>query len=121
MGSAQEALDILRAGVRDPAIEVHLGARLSAFAGSAGDFTASVTGADGATTEVKAGAVVVATGFQHFDPGRETQMYGYYEHADVITLPDAEKMLSEHRFVRPSTSGWRRSSPAAAGRSATSA
>src|SRR3989337_1239448 len=103
MGSAQEALDILRAGVRDPAIEVHLGSGLSAFAGSAGDFTASVTGADGATTEVKAGAVVVATGFQHFDPGRETQMYGYYEHADVITLPDAEKMLSEHRFVRPST------------------
>jgi heterodisulfide reductase subunit A len=103
MGSAQEALDILRAGVRDPAIEVHLGARLSAFAGSAGDFTASVTGADGATTQVRAGAVVVATGFQHFDPGRETQMYGYYEHADVITLPDAEKMLSEHRFVRPST------------------
>jgi heterodisulfide reductase subunit A len=30
-------------------------------------------------------------------------MYGYYEHADVITLPDAEKMLKEHAFVRPST------------------
>ena len=30
-------------------------------------------------------------------------MYGYYEYPDVITLPDAEKMLKEHRFVRPST------------------
>ena len=29
-------------------------------------------------------------------------MYGYYEHDDVITLVDAEKMLKQHRFVRPS-------------------
>jgi heterodisulfide reductase subunit A len=30
-------------------------------------------------------------------------MYGYYEYPDVITLPDAERMLSAHQFVRPST------------------
>jgi heterodisulfide reductase subunit A len=62
----------------------------------------TLDGPSGPTTE-SVGAIVVATGFQHFDPGRETQMYGYYEYPDVITLPDAEKMLSEHRFVRPST------------------
>ncbi len=45
---------------------------------------------------------MVATGFQHFDPGRETQMYGYYEFDDVITLPDLEAMLKEHKVVRPS-------------------
>jgi len=51
---------------------------------------------------VEAGAVILATGFKHFDPGRETQMYGYYEYDDVITLVDAEKMLKEKNFVRPS-------------------
>ena len=42
---------------------------------------------------VNVGAVVIATGFQHFDPGRETQQYGYYEYDDVLTLVDLEKML----------------------------
>jgi heterodisulfide reductase subunit A len=30
-------------------------------------------------------------------------MYGYYEFDDVITLVDAEKMLKDGNFVRPST------------------
>jgi heterodisulfide reductase subunit A len=102
MGSAQDALDLLRAGVEDPNVEIHLETQLTACSGSLGDFTVSLDGPSGTTTE-SVGAIVVATGFQHFDPGRETQMYGYYEYPDVITLPDAEKMLSEHRFVRPST------------------
>ncbi len=103
LGSAQEALDRLRAGVDHPNVEVHLGSTVTACEGAAGDFRVTLGGADGAVDRVEAGAIVVATGFQHFDPGRETQMYGYYEHPDVITLPDAERMLSEHRFVRPST------------------
>ena len=103
LGSAQEALDRLRAGVGRPEVEVLLGSTVTACRGSVGDFTVTVSGPDGAGREVGAGAVVVATGFTHFDPGRETQMYGYYEFPDVITLPDAEKMLKEHRFVRPST------------------
>ena len=48
------------------------------------------------------GAVIIATGFQHFDPGRETQQYGYYEHDDVITLVDLERMLKAETVVRPS-------------------
>jgi heterodisulfide reductase subunit A len=101
MGSAQEALDLLRAGVQDPNVEIRLETQLTACSGSLGDFSVTLDGPSGATTE-SVGAIVVATGFQHFDPGRETQMYGYYEYPDVITLPDAEKMLKEHRFVRPS-------------------
>ncbi len=102
MGSAQDALDALRAGVAGPNVEVHLETTVTACRGSVGDFTVTLAG-PGGEVEVGVGAIVVATGFTHFDPGRETQMYGYYEHADVITLPDAEKMLKEHRFVRPST------------------
>ena len=98
MGSAQDALDLLRAGVQHPNVDIHLETRLTACSGSVGDFSVTLDGPSGATTDS-----VVATGFQHFDPGRETQMYGYYEYTDVITLPDAEKMLSEHHFVRPST------------------
>lgn len=48
------------------------------------------------------GSIVVATGFQHFDPGRETQLYGYYEFPDVIALQDLEAMLKEGSVVRPS-------------------
>jgi heterodisulfide reductase subunit A len=62
----------------------------------------TLRGPDGEES-VNVGAVVVATGFQHFDPGRETQFYGYYEHADVLTLTDLESMLKEHQVVRPST------------------
>ncbi len=101
MGSAQDALDVLRAGVVDPAIDVRVSTTLTASSGSLGDFAVTLSGPAGETTE-HVGSIIVATGFQHFDPGRETQMYGYYEHADVITLPDAEKMLKEHHFVRPS-------------------
>jgi heterodisulfide reductase subunit A len=50
----------------------------------------------------EASAIVVATGFTHFDPGRETQLYGYYEFPDVIALQDLEAMLKEHKVVRPS-------------------
>lgn len=70
-------------------------------AGSKGDFTVKAVSL-GKEIELKAGAVIICTGFQHFDPGRETQKYGYYEHDDVITLTDAEKMLKAHNFVRPS-------------------
>lgn len=103
LGSAQDALDRLRAGVAHPNVDVHLGSTVVGCTGSAGDFRVTLEDADGSRREVEAGAIVVATGFTHFDPGRETQMYGYYEFPDVITLPDAEKMLKEHRFVRPST------------------
>lgn len=102
MGSAQDALDVLRAGVVDPNIDVRVETTVTGCSGSVGDFSVTLAGPAGESVE-GVGAIIVATGFQHFDPGRETQMYGYYEYPDVITLPDAEKMLKEHHFVRPST------------------
>ena len=51
---------------------------------------------------VEAGAIIVATGFDHFDPGRATQQYGYYEYDDVLTLQDVEAMLKAKKFVKPS-------------------
>jgi len=99
----QEALDRMRARVVDrPEVTLRLGSSVVEASGEAGAFEVTLEDAGGGRSTVEAGAVIMATGFQHFDPGRETQMYGYYEFPDVITLVDAEKMLSEHHFVRPS-------------------
>ena len=101
---AEEALDELRAGVVDrPGLAIHLSSRVSASEAASGGFQVTIDHADGGSSRAGAGSVILATGFKHFDPGRETQMYGYYEFPDVITLADAEKMLKEHDFVRPST------------------
>ncbi len=87
----------------DPLIEILLQTRVTASQGELGDFQVTLTSKSGETRALNAGSIIVATGFDHFDPGRETQMYGYYEFKDVLTLVDAEKMLKEKRFVRPST------------------
>src|SRR3989338_331950 len=84
-------------------IETRLGSEVVASQGSAGGFRVTVAkSGNGSGEAFDVGAVIVATGFQHFDPGRETQMYGYYEYDDVITLADAEAMLKQHKFVKPS-------------------
>ena len=101
---AEEVREIARHAVlTHPRVWVHLQTEVSSFAGGLGPFTATLKAAGGGLTEVSCGAVIVATGFDHFDPGRETQSYGYYEYDDVITLVDAERMLQAKNFVRPST------------------
>ena len=101
---ASEVLASMRGEIEgNSLIDVRLQTRVTAFEGRAGDFKATLTNIKGATEIVECASVVIATGFAHFDPGRETQMYGYYEYEDVITLVDAEKMLSDGKFVRPST------------------
>ncbi len=101
---AEEAMDEMIGGVtHNPNVEVRLGSEVVASEGGLGDFKVTLTKpGNGAGEVVNAGAVIIATGFQHFDPGRETQMYGYYEYDDVITLADAEAMLKHHKFVKPS-------------------
>ncbi|MGH9002027.1 MAG: FAD-dependent oxidoreductase, partial [Acidimicrobiia bacterium] len=101
--SAEEAMGALIEPVTSsPDVEVLLSSEVTACDGEAPDLRLTVTGADGERT-VEAGSVIVATGFEHFDPGRETQMYGYYEHPDVLALQDLEAMLKDHNVVRPST------------------
>jgi heterodisulfide reductase subunit A len=82
-------------------VEVKYQAEVKGMSGSAGDFTVEIE-AGGVAESLNVGAVIVATGFQHFDPGRATQYYNYYSFPDVITLTDLEKMLREHKVVRPS-------------------
>ncbi len=84
-----------------PGVEILLGAEVTACSGEVGSFDLQVDMA-GTSRTVGCGAVIVATGFQHFDPGRETQMYGYYEYPDVIALQDLEAMIKAGSITKPS-------------------
>ena len=100
--NAEEAMDEMRSGVLDnPGVEIRYNTTVKSSEGEVGNFKVKVD-SKGKEEVIEAGAVIIATGFQHFDPGRETQKYGYYEHDDVITLVDAEKMFKAGNFVRPS-------------------
>jgi len=101
--SAEVAMGRMIDAVREqPGVEVLLEHQVTACSGDAPDFRLTLNGPGGERT-VECGGIIVATGFEHFDPGRETQMYGYYEHPDVLALQDLEAMLKEHNVVRPST------------------
>ena len=99
---ASEAMAEISSAVTSNAnVDVKFQAEVQAFSGSAGDFTVAIE-MGGKAESIHAGAVIVATGFQHFDPGRATQYYNYYSFPDVITITDLEKMLKENKVVRPS-------------------
>jgi heterodisulfide reductase subunit A len=106
---AEEMMNRMMTAVTDaasgprPLVDIRLNTTITATEGTAGHFRVTLAkGGNGHNEVVEAGAVILATGFQHFDPGRETQMYRYYEHADVITLADAEAMLKDGHFRKPS-------------------
>ena len=99
---AGEAMAEMASAIQnDPSVEIRTGCTVTNATGRAGKFEVTVENG-AASEEVEVGAVVIATGFQHFDPGRETQQYGYYEYDDVLTLVDLEKMLKAGKVVRPS-------------------
>ncbi len=102
MRDASEVMGEMSAAVtNNPLVDLRLNSRVTACSGSAGEFRVTIESGD-AGDVVDVGAVIVATGFKHFDPGRATQQYGYYQYDDVLTLQDAEAMLKERKFVRPS-------------------
>jgi heterodisulfide reductase subunit A2 len=92
---------MIEAVTSHPDADVRLGTEVVAAGGEGGRFTLTLSG-PGGQQAAECGALIIATGFSHFDPGRETQMYGYYEFDDVIALQDLELMLKEHNVVRPS-------------------
>lgn len=46
------------------------------------------------TLHLKAGAILVTTGFEPYLPGKG--MYGYEEHPSVVTLPEFKKRMDDH-------------------------
>jgi heterodisulfide reductase subunit A len=80
----------------DDNISVHLDSTISSIDGELGNFKVETSSGKSFTV----GAVIVATGFKHFDPNNSTQHWGYYEYDNVITLTDVEKMLKEKKFTK---------------------
>ena len=98
--NAEEALDAMIAelGQRQRA-DVRTASTVTGLSGDAGAFKVELSTGE----QLDAGAVIVATGFDHFDPGRERQIYNYYQYPDVLALQDLEAQLKQHKVVVPST------------------
>ena len=69
---------------QDPNIVIHTSAEVKSASGCVGDFTLKVL-VPSEEIEVKAGAIVLATGFDHYAP--RPGEYGYGQYPEVITLP----------------------------------
>ena len=103
MRNAEDAMNEMIDAIKDdPLVDIRLSSSVVAAEGEAPNLSVTVKNGKG-DEKIDVGSVIISTGFQHFDPGKETQMYGYYEYDDVITLVDVERMLKAGTFVRPST------------------
>jgi heterodisulfide reductase subunit A len=75
--------DLVRA---EKLITVHTGAEIDFLSGFVGNFRINFKKADGRSGQVKAGAIVMATGYEHYKPYKGE--FGYGEAANVATLPE---------------------------------
>ncbi|MEW5942397.1 MAG: FAD-dependent oxidoreductase [Pseudomonadota bacterium] len=81
----------------DPAITVHKGAKVTRLDGEAGNFTAILS--NGQT--VQAGAVILGTGFTHFDSINKPE-WGFGTYEDVLTTVQMEQMVNGGKIYCPS-------------------
>jgi len=87
-----EVIDELHARVRESErITLFTSAELIQNSGTVGDFTAKVRVADGGMVELHVGAIIVATGFDPYEPAEGEFGRG---HQRVVTLPEFEEMLA---------------------------
>lgn len=97
---AEQAMDAMIAELQDRSLaETRTSTTVTGLTGEAGAFTVELSSGE----TIGAGAVILATGFDHFDPGRERQIYNYYQYPDVLTLQDLEAQLKSGEVVVPST------------------
>lgn len=80
---------------RHPNITVYLNARVTNITGFVGNFEATVepVGAGLAPAQVQVGAIVIATGYNVFDP-RGKPEFGYGVYPQVVTTLELEKRLA---------------------------
>jgi heterodisulfide reductase subunit A2 len=90
----EDAHDLIRGLLeevtQESRIHVHTSAELTAASGSVGSFTLTLRDAEAERT-IEAGAIVLATGFDSYQPSRGE--FGFEEHRGVITLPDLVRRL----------------------------
>ena len=95
---AKDAIGRMVDGVESASnVTVHKDTKVSKLDGDAGDFTATLSNGD----TVKAGSVILATGFTHFDSINKPE-WGFGTFEDVITTTQAEQMVSAGKIACPS-------------------
>jgi len=80
-----------------PNVTVHKGTKVTKLDGEAGDFTATLSNGE----EVKVAAVILATGFTHFDPINKPE-WGFGTFPDVVTTTQVEQMVASGKIACPS-------------------
>ena len=95
---AKDAIGRMIKRVEDsPLVEIHKGARVTKLVGEAGNFTATLS--SGKT--VQAGAVILGTGFTHFDAINKPE-WGFGTYPDVVTTTQVEQMVGAGKIACPS-------------------
>jgi heterodisulfide reductase subunit A len=82
--------------MEDPGIRVLTSAEVTGASGCVGNFTLQVR--QGEEVDVGAGAIVLATGFDTYEP--RAGEYGYGEYPEVVTLPQLIRLLGEGQLER---------------------
>jgi len=91
---------LLRKVAEDPRIDKRLSTVLTHAEPAAKGFRVTLrTNGSDETRDVS--AVVLATGFEHFDSRRKFE-YGYGRYPDVIDFKEFEGMITDDRIIRPS-------------------
>ena len=95
---AKDAIGRMVSQVEDnDRVTVHKGTKVTQLDGEAGDFTATLDNGE----TVSAGAVVLATGFTHFDSVNKPE-WGFGTYEDVLTTTQMEQMVNTGEIRCPS-------------------
>ena len=82
---------------QDASVSIHKATKVAKIEGEAGNFTATLTNGE----KVGAGAVVLATGFTHFDSINKPE-WGFGTFEDVLTTTQMEQMVASGKIACPS-------------------
>ncbi|MHB8174602.1 MAG: FAD-dependent oxidoreductase, partial [Nitrospirota bacterium] len=85
----------------DSNIKVYLNAEVTKTAGAPGMYDVTIT-SGGTEAQEKIGTVVMAVGWQPYDPANLADKYGYGNLANVITSVQLEEMAKDGSIKRPS-------------------
>lgn len=96
----EEVLDPLIKSVEDSSVKRKLSSTVSSVDKKGGSFSVTID-TEGSKSTEKVDAIVVATGFAHWDPHKKYE-YAYGVYPDVIDFKDFEQMLTDQKIVRPS-------------------
>jgi heterodisulfide reductase subunit A len=76
-------------------VDIKTGTTVTSFSGDVGDFTAELSNGD----SVNVSAVILCTGFTHFDSANKPE-WGFGTYPDVVTTSQVEQMISSGNGVR---------------------